>query len=315
MNHCIKNSISDFEFHDSEVFNYISDKNNLTLLIKHLNVKKNTNENSSDYDMEIDVAKLTFFNLSFVSFKPGDTWTRDDNGVMQCVKKAKKYSGKRGAKKFIKEMASKFCINCFSTKPIPDLSKGVEVFSHKISCLGHNEPYFDVILLSDSFSIEWGDYLKKAWYEYTKQSYEPIDIQSGNTDINAEAHTISNFDDNGDVTSVSVSVVIDNDRLIGTGCNKEYAILNLLDKLPDKIKLKACITCRHGNFCPTGDNEDEILCMKDIVPKQKSDLFYYTENDEERADRTRKLLCVCDDYKPPKKDFYTYNDYYAKLFK
>ncbi len=310
MNHCIKNSISDFDFHDSEVFDYISDKNNLTLFIKHLNVKKNTNENPFDYHMEIDVAKLTFFNLSFVSFKPGDTWAQDDNGVMQCVKKAKKYSGKRGAKRFINEMASKFCINCFSTESIPDLSKDAEVFSHKLSCIGYNEPYFDVILISDAFSVEWDNYLKKAWYEYTKQSYESVVIQAYDTDIKEKVHTVAHFDDEGMVTSASVSITIDDDRLIGIGNNKEYAILNLISQFPDTIKLKACMTCRHGNFCPIGDNEDEIFCMKDIVPKQKSDLFYYTEDDKERADRVRKLLYVCDDYKPMEKDFYTYNDYY-----
>lgn len=312
---CIKNSISDLEFNDSEIFGCKSEKSNLTLYIKHLNVKRNTVENSSDFDMEIDVAKLTFFNLSFVSLKLGDTWAPDNNGVMQCTKKGKKFSGIRGAKKFIKEISNSFCLSKFVTSKIPDITNGTDVFSHELSCHGCHEPYFDVVLLSDSFTIEWDRYRQKAWYEYTKQFSEPVLVKSSGIDQTIEANIISRFNDDGDVISSSVGINIDNDRLWGMGSTKEYAILNLIKQLPHTIKLKSCITCRHGNFCPYGDNEDEIFCLKDIIPTQKTDILFYTSDPAECDKRLRRLLSVCDDYKPMEKDFYTYNDYHTHLFK
>lgn len=93
------------------------------------------------------------------------------------------------------------------------------------------------------------------------------------------------------------------------------AIADLQNKLPDGVILKCCVACQHGNMCPVGSNENEVFCLKDILPKEKSDLFYYTENRVEREKRSRKYFDSCNHFDLQSKKHYTYNDYlvYLKL--
>lgn len=91
----------------------------------------------------------------------------------------------------------------------------------------------------------------------------------------------------------------------------EYAIINLQESLPSNIKIVCCQSCRYGNFCPYGNNDNEIYCFKDTVIKSKSDLCdYFSNNLEIIGQRIKKLLDCCDEYKPVSYDeYYTYNDW------
>lgn len=99
----------------------------------------------------------------------------------------------------------------------------------------------------------------------------------------------------------------------------ELAIINLQKELPSNIKIGCCLSCRYGNFCPFGGNENEIYCLKDITPNNKRDVCnLFSENDikiRSIASTQRKLLDYCKDYKIISDDgYYTYNDwqYYIK---
>lgn len=77
---------------------------------------------------------------------------------------------------------------------------------------------------------------------------------------------------------------------------------------------KCCQTCRYGNYCPFGDNEDEIFCLNGFDVKNKEDVCNLTEFSEKgesiRIERSRKLLDHCEKYKPINhKKYYTYNDF------
>ena len=90
-------------------------------------------------------------------------------------------------------------------------------------------------------------------------------------------------------------------------------------ELPKNIDILCCQSCRYGNFCPFGDNDNEIYCLKGFTFKDKSDVctwFSKSFSDwEALAKHKRPLLHYCKSYKPIReKEFYTYNDweYYMK---
>jgi len=58
-----------------------------------------------------------------------------------------------------------------------------------------------------------------------------------------------------------------------------------------------------------------VFCTKDVLITQKSDLYYYTEDDREREKRSRQYCSSCEDYLPQTDDYYTYNDYLHYLEK
>lgn len=95
----------------------------------------------------------------------------------------------------------------------------------------------------------------------------------------------------------------------------EYAIKYLQKSLPSNIDLACCQSCRHGNFCPYGDNDNEIFCFKDIEIKNIHEVcLYFSDNSTIIIERKRNLLDFCTDYKPiSHNNFYTYNDWKLEL--
>ena len=89
----------------------------------------------------------------------------------------------------------------------------------------------------------------------------------------------------------------------------EDAFADLQNKLPDNVKIQCCMTCRHGNMCPVGNKPGELFCTKDVVITQKSDLYFYTEDEVECAKRSRHCADFCENYQEQSNDCYTYNDY------
>ena len=90
-------------------------------------------------------------------------------------------------------------------------------------------------------------------------------------------------------------------------------IADLQTKLPIDVKLACCMTCRYGNMCPYGNEENQLICTKDITIMSKEDmldLFDQTEPFEERAVAS---LDFCEDFVYQSDDYYTYNDYFYQL--
>lgn len=119
--------------------------------------------------------------------------------------------------------------------------------------------------------------------------------------------------------SQAVTVSCNYDRKEYQGHGSDYlwidAFADLQRQLPEGVWLKCCLTCRHGNQCPVGDFANEVFCMKDVSITQKSDLYFYTEDNEERDKRSRQYCDLCDSYQPQTDDFYTYSDYLHYLNK
>lgn len=84
-------------------------------------------------------------------------------------------------------------------------------------------------------------------------------------------------------------------------------------KLPKDVKLACCMTCRHGNMCPYGNEENQLICTKGITITSEEDmldLFDQTDPFEERAVAS---LDFCEDFVYQSDDYYTYNDYFHQL--
>lgn len=95
----------------------------------------------------------------------------------------------------------------------------------------------------------------------------------------------------------------------------EKVLLALAKNLPDGWKIKSCISCRYGHFCPVDDNDNELFCITQFEPKNPCDLWDITENETEREKRCRTLFDCCEKHEEQSEDNYTYNDYYDKIKK
>lgn len=91
----------------------------------------------------------------------------------------------------------------------------------------------------------------------------------------------------------------------------EYAVKYLQKVLPEHINIACCQSCRHGNFNPFGDIENEIFCLNDLKLCNKKDAVTIFSNREPNFEsRCRKLLDFCKDYQPiSHEEKYTYNDW------
>ena len=94
----------------------------------------------------------------------------------------------------------------------------------------------------------------------------------------------------------------------------EFAVIDFQKALPKNIQIAGCQACRHGNFCPYGDNENEIYCLKDYQPKNKMDVADIINNDKIFALPKHELLYCCEEYQKIDETYYNYNDwdYYFK---
>jgi len=128
----------------------------------------------------------------------------------------------------------------------------------------------------------------------------------------------------------------------------EGAVRDMQKQLPDNILIACCQTCKHGNYNPLGDYENEIYCLLSYIPREKADVVYiiatatrscqppvtgnellhtsvatgHTSYFREvmSTDQSRllvpvnELLYYCDNYDRINKNYYTYNDwlYYIK---
>ena len=113
--------------------------------------------------------------------------------------------------------------------------------------------------------------------------------------------------------SVSVGIRYGGQEFRGRGTDYFWtdAFADLQKQLPEGVTLKCCLTCRHGNMCPVGNEPDQLFCTSDVSITQKSDLYFYTEDPAQREKRSRSYTHVCGEYRPQTVEHYTYSDYPA----
>ena len=95
------------------------------------------------------------------------------------------------------------------------------------------------------------------------------------------------------------------------------AFADLQRKLPSDIQLACCMTCRHGNMCPYGNDKNQLFCTKDVVLTSKDDVIelMYNKGHDSFFEREVSSIHCCDDFIYQSEDSYTYNDYLYHLQK
>ncbi len=141
---------------------------------------------------------------------------------------------------------------------------------------------------------------------YTLHVFSP----SGNFELPVTHHVVNESRENMWVT---ITTKVDGKEICLDAETTEEALFKLAKALPEGCEIMSCLSCRHGNFCPVGDANNEVFCVTDFEPKQKSDLYHVTEDTEERTKRSRTLFHVCQNHMPQSEDYYTYNDYFYKI--
>ena len=125
------------------------------------------------------------------------------------------------------------------------------------------------------------------------------------------------YDDSEVIANPKSEITLLYNKMEYKGCGSDYlwtdTLADLQMKLPNDVKLACCMTCRHGNMCPYGNEENQLICTKGITITSKGDmldLFDQTNPFEERAVAS---LDFCEDFVYQSDNYYTYNDYFYQL--
>jgi len=304
---CVENDLSLFEFHDSEFSLTHFDGRDLTVSAEMLNIHKGTPQNPSDFDMEITSAQITFINFHSATYAPGRAWKTDADGKTHPAGPSVIFCGQDAIDRILEELRNGISVYSFEKE---------ENGSYFLDGFGI-EPYFSMVFYFDSVEVCWDDYKKKAWYELHRQFRYDAVLHTPDGDetvklmVGCHEEPVYYKGSIEQPVSVNVGCTFEGKEYWGHGSDYLWvdAFADLQKMLPEGISLKCCLTCRHGNMCPVGNGVNEVFCTKDVTITQKSDLYYYTEDDGERAKRSRPYCCVCNDYHSQSEHFYTYSDY------
>lgn len=308
MKYSSTNRFEDFEFHDSTLAFVSWDDSRLIVTAKYLNVHKDAAPNNTGADMEISEARITFYGIQIKDFEPSRTWKTDENGNSYTNDPFIIYTDDDARDMLENELHNSITVMGFT------FENGL----YELGAIGI-DPYFSARFTFSEIEVVWDDYRKKAWYELHKQYKKSITLATEKGNIKVDARIICHDEDvyplpggeKVEAPSVSIGVKYGEKEIWGYGKDHLWvdAFASLQKKLPDNIKIQCCLTCRHGNMCPVGNKPGELFCTKDVTITQKSDLFFYTEDETERAKRSRDYTNVCEDYQAQTNEYYTYNDY------
>ena len=112
------------------------------------------------------------------------------------------------------------------------------------------------------------------------------------------------FDEDNDLAKVKL-VMAENIIEVFGDCT-ESVFGKLAKVLPDGYEIHSCYTCRFGNFCPYGNQDNEIFCINDFEPKSKEDILFIFQDSAEVEKRCHTLFDVCDEHKPCSNNYWTY---------
>ena len=312
MKFCVENDLSIFEFHDS-AFSLVSfDGADLVISASMVNIHKDTPFNPSDCDMEIASAQITFKNFNSAIYEPGRTWKTGEDGKSYPVGPRVVFRGRDGINKILEE-----------------LRNGISVYHFEKEFRGYSiggcgiEPYFTIEFDFDRVVVCWDEYKKKAWYELHRQYRYDAVLWTPNSDetvtlmVGCHEEPVYYKGRLEQPPTVNVGGTFEGKEYWGHGSDYLWidAFADLQKQLPEGVSLKCCLTCRHGNLCPVGNGVNEVFCTKDVLITQKSDLYFYTDDDREREKRARQYCGLCENYQPQTDDFYTNNDYWYFLKK
>ncbi len=309
LRHVSVDSLGDFEFHDSTWKFAAWENGDLTVKATELNIHKGAEQNRQRSDMEIREAAITFSGIKKLTYTPPRTWKKDENGNSYTDEPLVVYEGDEAKERFTTELKEGIMVLFFDEKD------GVYEFG------GIGSEFVSVDLAFDHVRIEWDSYDQKAWYEGHRRYDKPLVLSTPNGDVTVKAmlreHDVPVYY-NGvrvDPPSMTLTVAYEGKKYWSNAvCHTwEEAFATLQKGLPEGVRIKSCLTCRHGNFSPFGNKNDEILCLKNYAPKNKLDVCDLLDGDKDLFRKLRDCSFVCPDYREASEDHYAYNDYLSCL--
>lgn len=109
---------------------------------------------------------------------------------------------------------------------------------------------------------------------------------------------------------ITAKIKYSDNEYIGKGTSIDWtdAFANLQKTLPDNVKLKCCLTCKHGTLCPYGDIPNYVLCSQSQRIDSKDDVIEWLDRvDVEKMKRT--AFQNCSRFEFVDENYYTYNDF------
>lgn len=116
---------------------------------------------------------------------------------------------------------------------------------------------------------------------------------------------------------IEISIIYNKIKYVGVGTDYLWAdaFANLQTNLPKGIVIACCMTCKHGNMCPFGNEPGELFCTKNININDKNDLMNLFDNEDFYNHNSVSSEFYCDKYTHQNTECYTYNDYLLELHK
>ncbi len=111
-------------------------------------------------------------------------------------------------------------------------------------------------------------------YEVDEKIYSTT-LAAPNGDIQTDITIVSEKQKENITISVTAELCYDGKKYIGRGKDPLWidAIADLQKQLPDGVVLKCCISCKHGNIYPCVNPPGDAFCLKQMVPKDKDDVW------------------------------------------
>lgn len=261
MNYCVKNDLSLFDFHDADLSFVSYDGTDLCISAKHMNIHKHTPQNPADFNQEIDTAQITFHDLSGIAYDPGRIWKTGEDGISRPVGPVIIYSGEEAMDKLLDDLQVRVSLSFLECENSFDISFGG---------FSDIEPWLGIDFHCSCITVCWENYKKKAWYELHKQFQYNAMLKT--PDGSKEVTLVVTCSEEPvyiqgklvEAPFVSVDCTLNGAHYFGYGKDSLWidAFADLQNQLPAGCFLKCCLTCRHGNLCPTGNNANEVFCTK-----------------------------------------------------
>ena len=305
------NRLQDFEFHDSkwELVKWIKIANTdcVTFKARLLNVHKNAAPNNSGVDMEIKEATIKFGDIVIKEYERMRSITFDENGNEILGEPQVIHKGDEARKMFEKDLEGEITVLYLG-----ESNNG----EYELEGIGYNYNCFMVRFSVSTVKIEWNDYSGAAWYELNRHLQKKITLSTPNGDSICDVHILYHDEEAyTDPSNVKVRLFYGG-RLIEV-YGKDYfwveSFADLQKQLPDGVRLKCCLNCRHGNMCPFGNPPGKVFCTNGAIIQSKDDMISYIDDNPEWYKNERFYTDVCESFIEQTDDYYTYNDYLYRL--
>ncbi len=165
------NDLTHFEFHDSDWFLLSHDPAAATLVVncEHLNLHKDALPEPLAWDMELEIARITFTGVSRVSFEPSRAWKQQADGTLYTDEPQVIHEGETAKEFLLSELRREQGIWVYDVT----LSSGDGGESLCRITAGGNDPFLVTAFAFDTVTVEWDDFRCPAWYEREAEGHAP----------------------------------------------------------------------------------------------------------------------------------------------